>query len=185
MKLPLILLLFCFCLDCIATTRYEAVLTLKKLQERTRDGLRYQEFVELWKDTDCRVGGYLDRMEEGREDRTTLSMQRVMNHYGFAKMVWDYKFAGPEFKDFIVAESALGCKILEKYPEIKKETSAGEVIDWIPNTRVAGIRIEAAVGVIFMKASMELSELFRMMHGEHDESEFVHQTTGYPKDRGR
>ncbi|MDD5092198.1 MAG: hypothetical protein PHQ23_14955 [Candidatus Wallbacteria bacterium] len=154
----LVLLAFC----CAANSMAEVFLGLKKLRVWTQQGITLDQYAEVCRKLDVELLSLTVSSERGRKDNLTEAFAGVFQHYRLALEVWQYKYSGPETREYIPAGSSLGRELIQSYPEIVQMGESGEIIDWMPYSEEAGISIEGAVAVIWHCAGRELGQAEKM-----------------------
>ncbi len=117
-KYALIILIFVISLvssvPVYSQTAKEALMGLKKMQARCQAGISYRDYGNALADAKFPVNLFTESAEATKSQEFTESINKVINHYVSAGVVWNYKISN---NNLISVNEPQGLKVKKIYPQ--------------------------------------------------------------------
>jgi hypothetical protein len=97
-----------------AQTAKEALMGLKKLQARCQTGISYRDYGNALADAKFPVNLFMESAEAKKSQELTESINKVINHYVSAGVVWNYKISNTTLMD---VNEPQGLAVKKIYPQ--------------------------------------------------------------------
>jgi hypothetical protein len=148
-----------FSVPVYAQTAKEAVMGLKKLQARVQSGISYRDYSNAVADAKFPVNLYMESADAKKYTELTESMNKAMEHYEFAGVVWQDAFSNTAMRGSLTrpVENA----IVKLYPQADKEIKDGGA-----RSKDYGLNFllkEAVFMIVWAEASKELGNTTRLL----------------------
>lgn len=138
-----------------AQSSKDAFRALKKLEAKIQTGISYKEYGPALGDAKFEVNLFSESPEAKEKPRLKEIINKTMNHYEEAGMVWRYQFAGRSLPYCMVPseDSALIQQILRSYPLTRSKVDSMGRLSYID-----------ALKAIWQEASEELKKTSKLIN---------------------
>ncbi len=153
-------------------TALDTVRALKKLEARIDIGLNYKEYALNLADAKVEASLFLETTAARQNKAQADMIQKVLNHYEMARLVWHMKVTKTE--DFGTAfghlmsvshgeEGALSRRLLQLYPQANKSAEKGGVLTMgaYGSRGINEILVDNMISIIWKEAAKDLKEAVR------------------------